>query len=40
MDLRQFPTVGGEEEVDGAVIEIGFGLKIGIDHFADGCGAI
>ena len=36
-DGREFPSVGGEEEVNGMVVELGFGAQIRVDHLADRC---
>lgn len=40
MDGREFPSVGGKEEVDGMVVEVGFGAQVRIDHLSDCCRAV
>ena len=35
MDGRAFPSVGGEEEVDGVIVELGLGAQIRVDHLSD-----
>lgn len=37
MDGRKFPSVSGEEEMNGVVVELGFGTQIGVDHLSDRC---
>lgn len=37
---REFPAVGGEEQVDGVVVQVGFGAEVRVDHLPDGCRAV
>ena len=39
-DSRKLPAVGGEQKVDGVVVELRFRAKVGVDEFTDGCGAV
>lgn len=39
-DIREFPTVGREEQVDGMVVEVRLRAEVAVYHPSDGCGAV
>jgi hypothetical protein len=39
-DVRALPPVRGEEEVDRAVVQLGLGLEVRVDHLSDFCCAV